>query len=96
MKLTPTRIDRTLSQIDAQAIPQDHPAVRQFNEMFGDHTFFLDGNGLSIIEPAEPHGDGAETGRVVKLADWIDESRTRLTPHAREDTDLVVVIGKAA
>ena len=96
MKLTPTRIDRTLGQIDAQAIPPNHPALPQFNEMFGDHTFFLDGSGLTIVEPAEPHVDGMETGRVVKLAGWIDENRTRLTPHAREITDVVVVIGKAA
>ncbi|MDQ0473180.1 hypothetical protein [Labrys wisconsinensis] len=96
MKLSPVRIDRTLGQIDAQPVPPDHPAQRQFVELFGDHTFFLDGSGLAIVEPAEAHVDGMETGRVVKLAGWTDEKHNRLVPHPREDTDVVVVIGKAA
>jgi len=36
MKLTPTQVERTLSQFEAQAIPDDHPAVPQLNELFGD------------------------------------------------------------
>ena len=42
MKLTPTQVERTLSQFEAQAIPDDHPAVPQLNELFGEHTFFVD------------------------------------------------------
>lgn len=96
MKLTSTHIDRTLSQFDAQPIPDNHPAMQQLNRLFGDHTFFVDSNGLNIIEPSEPMEGNLETGQVVKLASWTDDSRATLAPHEREFTDVVVVLGKAA
>ena len=51
MKLTSAQIERTLSQFEAQALPEGHPLVPRLSELFGDHTFFLDSNGLNIIEP---------------------------------------------
>ena len=42
MRLNSTQVERTLSQFEAQAIPDSHPMVPQLNELFGDHTFFLD------------------------------------------------------
>jgi hypothetical protein len=57
MKLTSAQIERTLSQFEAEAIPDSHPALPRLNELFGDHTFFLDSKGLNIVEPtAEPIG----------------------------------------
>ena len=53
MRLTSALVERTLSQIEAEAIPDSHPAVPELNRLFGDHTFFLDSNGLNIVEPAE-------------------------------------------
>ena len=50
MKLTPALVEKTLNQFEAQAIPDDHPVVSQLNNAFGDHTFFLDDNGLEILE----------------------------------------------
>ena len=35
------------AQFPAQGLAEDHPAVAQFCELFGHHTFFLDGRGLS-------------------------------------------------
>ncbi len=96
MKLTSTHIDRTLSQLDAQPIPDNHPVMEQFNRLFGDHTFFIDRNGLSIIEPSELGEGDLETGRVIKLASWTDDTRSTLAPHERESTDVVVVLGRAA
>ena len=52
MKLTSAQVERTLSQFEAQAIPDDHPVVPQLNSLFGEHTFFLDSHGLNIVEPA--------------------------------------------
>lgn len=93
MKLTPAQIEKTLSQFEAQAVPESHPAVAQLNELFGDHTFFLDGNGLNIVEPAEPAEAGVQAGRVVNLARWSDEKLTRLAPHEPDPTDTVVELG---
>ncbi len=94
MKLNSALVERTLSQVDAQAIPENHPVIPQLNSLFGDHTFFLDGNGLKIVEPAN---DGAQKGQVVKIAGWQDADRTSLVPHEPEATDVVVSLdGKSA
>ena len=53
MKLNATQVKRTLSQFDAEVLPDNHPAVPQLNSLFGDHTFFIDNEGLNVLEPAE-------------------------------------------
>jgi hypothetical protein len=40
MKLNSAQLEQTLSQFEAQAIPEDHPMVPKLCELFGDHTFF--------------------------------------------------------
>jgi hypothetical protein len=92
MKLNSALVERTLNQFDAQAIPENHPVVGQLNSLFGDHTFFLDTNGLNIVEPTGPTDTGARAGQVVKLAGWSDDKRTSLAPHEPEPTDVVVVL----
>jgi hypothetical protein len=94
MKMKPAQVERTLSQLEAQAIPDDHPVVPQLNALFGDHTFFLDSNGLSVVEPTEFARSGdALSGTVVKLANWNDPNLTSLAPQEPEVTDIVVVLG---
>jgi hypothetical protein len=92
MRLTSEQVERALNQFEAQAIPDDHPMVAQLSELFGDHTFFLDGNGLNVVEPAESANSGAATGQVVNLANWGDDKLTTLAPHPPEVTDVVVVL----
>ena len=92
MKLSAARVERTLNQIDAEPIPDNHPAMGQLNRLFGEHTFFLDGKGLHVIEPAGSAAPGVVTGKVVNLADWKDAERTSLTPHEPVDTTVVVVL----
>src|SRR5437667_9865377 len=45
MKLSSTQLEQTLSQFEAEVLPDNHPAFRQLNSMYGDHTFLLDGSG---------------------------------------------------
>lgn len=92
MKLNSTQVKQTLSQFDAQVLPDDHPAVAQLNNLFGDHTFFLDGSGLKVLEPAGTPAMEPRTGEVVSLADWSDSSLTSLKPHEPEMTGVVVVL----
>ncbi len=87
MKLSQRQIERTVNQIDAQAIPQNHPLVPELTEMFGDHTFFLDDDGLGIVEPTK---ESAEAAQIVMLADWADAQHTRLATHEPEPTDVVI------
>jgi hypothetical protein len=77
MKLTSEQVARTINQFEVQAIPDSHPAIPQLNELFGDHTFLLDSNGLNILEPAEEAPRGrVQAARVVNLA----FGATRISP----------------
>jgi hypothetical protein len=89
MKLTSAQVERTLSQFEGEAIPENHPVVPQLNNLFGEHTFFLDTNGLNIVEPTQADGAAAQ---VVNLADWSAGNPNRLEPHEPKLTDVVITL----
>lgn len=93
MKLNSAQLERTLGQFEARAIPDDHPAMAQLNELFGEHTFFLDSHGLNIVEPIEAAGATAESGKIVNLASWSDDTRSGLELHEPQATDVVIALG---
>ena len=66
MKLSANQIVHTADEIGAQPVPEDHPIVMQLTRIYGDHTFFLDGEGLEIVEATRP--DGVDHAACVKLA----------------------------
>ncbi len=81
MKLNFAQVEQTLTQFEAQVIPDDHPLVPKLNELFGDHTFFLDSNGLNVVEPNESiDGDGGEPCQLERCA--VDQSGA---PRTRAD-----------
>jgi hypothetical protein len=92
MKLTSAQVERTLTQFQGKAIPNNHPAVPQLNSLFGEHTFFLNSKGLNIVEPVQATGAGAQSAKVVNLANWSDADPNRLEPHEPEPTDIVVIL----
>jgi hypothetical protein len=91
MKLTSELVECTLNQFDAQAIPENHPVVSQLNSLFGDHTFFLNAQGLSIVEPTGAPESVGQAGQVIKIAGWQDDDRTSLVPHEPEPLDVVIM-----
>jgi hypothetical protein len=92
MKLSTQQIQQAAPQIEAQPIPESHPAVEQLKGVFGDHTFFVGQSGLHIVETGEPASAGG-LANVVNLASWADEACTALAPHKPEVTDVVIQIG---
>jgi hypothetical protein len=91
MKLNSAQIEQTLQQFQAQAIPPGHPVMSQLQRLFGDHTYFLDGKGLNIVEPVDEEQDGGRRAVVVNLADWADKTeKNSLEPHSPEVTELVI------
>jgi hypothetical protein len=91
MKLTSVQIEQTLSQFQAQAIPEDHPVLPRLNELFGDHTFFIDSNGLNIVEPtSESAGERIQAVRVANVTNWSDGTESGLAVHEPEPTDAIV------
>ena len=93
MKMTAALVERTLSQFEAEAIPDDHPVVPELSKLFGVHTFFLDRNGLNIVEPAGSAQARTRTGKVVNVASWNDADPPSLVLHEPEPTDVVVALG---
>jgi hypothetical protein len=91
MRLNDTQVKQTLTQMQAEVLPDNHPATAQLTDLFGDHTFFLDQSGLKVLEPAETPESDVQSSRVVSLADWSDSTLTSLKPHAPEPTGTVVV-----
>ncbi|MBO0742068.1 MAG: hypothetical protein J2P51_11660 [Hyphomicrobiaceae bacterium] len=93
MRLSPARVEKTLSQFEAQAIPENHPAMAELNRLFGDHTFFLDSSGLLIVEPVVGEDESNQSANIVKLASWNDAERTSLAAHEPEPTDVMIELG---
>ena len=81
MKLTELQIQRVESQTGAKAIAQDHPSHGELESNFGQHTFFIDEDGLHVWD--RPSDDEAESSKLVgiRLATWTDEKKTALAPH---------------
>jgi hypothetical protein len=97
MKLNPARITYAANQLQAFPLPETHPMMESLADVFGDHTFFLDNEGLAIVEAeGEAVDDDAELGVVVRLARWGDEGRTVLSPPEREVTNLLLTLSEAA
>ena len=95
MKLNSAQLERTLGQLEARPIPDDHPVIPQLNDLFGEHTFFLDSHGLTIVEPVRAAGSPAESVKVVNLASWSDETRSGLELHEPQTTDVVITLGRS-
>lgn len=95
MKLNSTQVDQTLSQVNAHVLPDNHPTMMQLTSVFGDHTFFVDEQGLKVLEPAEVPETGMQSGEIICLADWSDPSLTSLIPHEPESTGTIVVFHDA-
>jgi hypothetical protein len=93
MRLTTRQIEHTLDQIEAQPIPEDNPVVPQLSRAYGDHTFFLDREGLNIVETIDDPELGGETATIVKLGSWADANHTTLATHEPQVTDVVVDVG---
>ena len=73
MKLNSAQVEQALTQFEAQVIPDDHPLVPKLNELFGDHMFFLDSNGLNVRR--FPHT-------------WKSHLRDRTSWLGRQDSNL--------
>ncbi len=92
MKLSSALVEQAISQFEADPIPEQHPVMPQLHQVFGNHTFFIDSDGLDIIEPGELSEAGDPTGTVLRIARWNDENRTTLVPQQPEPTGTIIVL----
>ena len=87
MKLSSEKLGSVLEQIDAEVIPDDHPSLPKLKAVFGDHTFFVDDSGLTIIQPLD---QDPQTGGLVKIARWNNADPPHLVAHTPEETDVLI------
>ncbi len=91
MKLNAAQLEQTLRQLNALALTDKHPASSELSKAFGDHTFFIDRQGLGIVEPVQPAmAEEAPRGAVIMLARWTDEHRTQMMAHDPEPTGILI------
>lgn len=91
MRLSPTQVQRIQVQMNAEAIPEQHAITPDLQRAFGDHTFFLDGDGLAIVEAST---EDSHIGKVVKVARWADADHTTLKIQTPQATPVEVELGK--
>jgi hypothetical protein len=89
MRLSNTQARDVMKQAAAQAIPTDHPAIPALEETFGPHTFFASAEGLHVVERGELPGPEADTAFLVKVAGWVDDQHSSVTPLRAEVTKMV-------
>jgi hypothetical protein len=49
VKLSTAMVERALDHFKAHALSESRPVIGTLSKLFGEHTFFIDGNGLSIV-----------------------------------------------
>jgi hypothetical protein len=92
MKLTPDQAEHARAQMKADVIPKNHPMLWQLSDLFGEHTFFLDTDGLAIVDAPPRDGSRRAERQVVHLANWTDANRTSLVPHKPTPTGQQVAL----
>ena len=87
MKLTDSQAATAREVLGADPIPADHPVAAQLSETFGDHSFYLDNNGLLVFEPVS---DEPDKSCLFLIAAWTDEDRKQLGGIQPQATNIVL------
>lgn len=81
MRLSEVQTQRVQEQTGATVVPEDNPSMPLLKQNFGDHTFFLDNDGLHVWESVDENpSDGAKLVGV-RIASWSEGEETALVPH---------------
>jgi hypothetical protein len=83
MKLTSDQIERAVDRLDVAAVANAPDLMAQLVELYGDHTFFVDADGLHILEMVDEDegGAGGDVLTLVQLAAWSDETMSEVVTH---------------
>jgi hypothetical protein len=95
MKLSVDQIAAAKAVLGAEPLPEDHPAVPQLQEAFGDKTFYVDTNGLLVFEPTAEPDEGGTEAKLVLVAAWTGEDKSALGMVEPVDTGVTVDLGQA-
>ena len=93
MKLTQAQAETAKETLGADPIPADHPVAQQLEQTFGEHSFYLDNNGLLVFEPTE---EDPEKAGLFLIAAWTDENRKELGGIQPQPTNIVLDLNAPA
>ena len=91
MKLTTEQTQHVASQLQAQAIPDEHPSTDQLRQVIGDHTFFLDDSGLHIVEQGTAPNGAEPRVAALQVASWSQDTDGQLHLHEPQVTQAVSI-----
>ncbi len=91
MKLNGPQIETIESQTGFKPIPDAHPVIEDLMKVYGEHTFYVDTGGLFVWESVEnSDAEGEDLVVAVKIAAWSDKTRSSLSPHEPQMTEVLV------
>ncbi len=94
MKLSADQIEQVHDKTGVDPIPKNHPSLPELRDGFGDHTFYLDSDGLHIWELTEAAGEEGQVIHAVRVASWTNEEKTSLSPHEPQSSEAIVKLAR--
>ncbi|HEX2256084.1 MAG TPA: hypothetical protein VHG92_05155 [Afifellaceae bacterium] len=70
MKLTEDQVTKVKDQTGLEPYPEDHPSTQALTDHLGEHTFYLDPNGLYVWEEIEAPEAGGRALAAIQLGEW--------------------------
>lgn len=85
MKLSSAQIAAVEQATGANPLPEEEPANAKLAEALGEHTFYVDQQGLVILESPEAAATPEATLEIVRVGRWVEgeEQQLALTPAER-------------
>lgn len=95
MKLTTQQIEDAVLKLQVSAISESAGLMAELVDLYGDHTFFVDPDGLHILErlDEDQQGDDREFLTLIQIAAWTDETRSEVATHDPRMTGKTVIMG---
>ena len=82
MKLTAPQIAQIKDQIGADPVPDNSPTTDMLAKHFGEHTFYVDQDGLHIFQTELTETESGPCNvHSVRVASWTNEKRDALERH---------------
>lgn len=96
MKLSDDHIALLRNTIGLEPIDNSNPSIPQLERHFGDHTFYVNKEGLYVWERREDGQAGEEMIVAYRIASWADAANSSLTPRDPVEIDLVIDVSAAS
>ena len=90
MKISEHEIKEIHEKLGIHPLPDDYTTLANLREVFGDQTFYMTADGLHIWEYADVAGAEGQVIIALKVASWANETKTDLSIHKPQLTDVTV------